>query len=144
MGHVPPPGRLETLGPACLLDHVLEPGLAKEAHGDPGAGSSSERRRERQQHARSVARDPVRGPGAAVRHRREAGQRAVEELARGTTVGVRDQADATGVALALVVVEKGARAQRCLPPFQVRGNGMWCLPPVCLSASPAEAGEDAG
>lgn len=80
-----------------------------------------------------------------MRHRREARQRAVEELARGTTAGVGDQADAAGVALALVFgSNKGVCVQRCLPPVQGLRNEWWCLPPVCLSASPAEAGGDAG
>jgi hypothetical protein len=69
-----------------------------------------------------------------VRHRRETRERTIEQLARGAAAGVRDQADAAGVALELLIVEKGAGAQRYLPPFQGPRNGC-VVPPAGVSVS---------
>jgi hypothetical protein len=98
---------------------------------------------EREQHARAVARDPVRRPGAAVGDGGEAGERPVDELARGTPLRVGDEADAAGIALEGLIVEKRPCCQG-LPPSgswtSVRSN----LPPVSLSASRRGRGEVAG
>jgi len=70
----------------------------------------------REQHARAVARDAVGRPRAAMRNGGEPGERPVDELARGTPLRVRDEADAAGVALEGPVVEK-RRSCQGLPPF---------------------------
>jgi hypothetical protein len=80
--------------------------------------------------ARSVARDAVRGPGAAVRYRAEPGQRSVEELARRAPARIRNEADATGIALSGRVVQR--RGHRGGTAFRVgrrdSGNTLpaWC------------------
>ena len=62
-------------------------------------------------------RDAVGGPGAAVRDRGEARERAVEELARRAPARVRDEADATGIALAGRIVQSGVVLTAGAPPF---------------------------
>ena len=138
--HVAPAERLEPLRSARLLDDAAEPRLAQEAHRDPRAGGPGQRVVEREQDARTVARDAVGRPGAAMRDGGEAGERPVDELARRAPLRVGDEADAAGVALEGLIVEK-RRSCQGLPPSgswtSVRSN----LPPVSLSASPAGAGD---
>ena len=111
------------------------------------AGSTSRRRAldpgqrpvERQEHARAVPRDAVGGPRAAVGNRGEPGERAIDELARRASVRVRDETDAAGVAFEGPIVEERRGSQ----DLRLSGRGTYVgtsLPPVCLSASPAEAG----
>jgi len=66
---------------------------------------------ERQQDARAVARDPVGRPRAAMRDRREAGQRAVDELALCPPVRIGDEPDPAGVSLGCRVVELGCHGE---------------------------------
>jgi hypothetical protein len=99
---------------------------------------------ERQEHACAVARDAVGCPRAAVGNRGEPGERAIDELARRTPVRIGDETDAAGIAFEGPIVEE-RRGSQDLPPFRVEGRtSKSSLPPVCLSASPAEAGEVAG
>lgn len=98
---------------------------------------------EREQDARTVARDAVGRPGAAMRDGGEAGERPVDELARRPSLRVGDEADAAGVALEGPIVEK-RRSCQGLPPSGSWTNVRSNLPPVSLSASPAEAGNVAG
>ena len=110
---VAPAERLEPLRTAGVLDDPAQPRLAQEAHRDPGALDARERRVEREQDAGAVAAHPVGGPGAAVRDRREAREGAVEELARGPPARVRDEADATGIALPGRIVQRGRAHGGC-------------------------------
>ena len=110
MRHLAPAGRLEPLGATGLLDDAAEPRLAEEAHRDAGALRPGEGGMEREEEARSVARDAVCRPRTPVRDRREPRQRPVEELARRASARVRDEADAAGVALSGRVVERGGHS----------------------------------
>ena len=65
---------------------------------------------EREEEARSVARDAVCRPRTPVRDRREPRQGPVEKLARRASARVRDEADAAGVALSGRVVERGGHS----------------------------------
>ena len=124
--HVAPAERLEPLGAACLLDDAPEPRLAEEAHREPCALDPGQRGIEREEHPRAVARDAVCRPRAAVRHRREPGERPVDELARCAPARIGDEADAAGVSLDGRVVEwlaheglaafRGSRRKGSLPP----------------------------
>jgi hypothetical protein len=79
-----------------------------------------------------------------VGNRGEPGERAIDELARRTSVRIGDETDAAGIAFEGPIVEE-RRGSQDLPPFRVEGRtSKSSLPPVCLSASPAEAGEVAG
>ena len=104
--HLAPPRGFEALRPAGLLHNVLQPGLTQEAHRDAGTRLPRQRRSERQQHAGAVTRDAVRRPRATVGHSSEPGETAVQQLARRTTTDVRNEADATGIALLRRVVQE--------------------------------------
>ena len=99
----------------------------QEAHREPGALLARQPRVEGQQQARAVAADPVRCPGAAVRDRREARKRAIEQLARRATASVGDEADAAGVAFAFGIVER-LDAHGSARAFPSQGSSGVCLP----------------
>ena len=109
----------------------------------PAPCDAGQRRRERQQHPRAVPGHAVRGPRASVRDGGEPGEGAIDELARRTTARVGDEADAARVAFEGSIVEERRGAQGLRLSESRRNEGMR-FPPVCLSASPAEAGEVAG
>ena len=107
---VAPAERLETLGPARLLDDAAQPRLPQEAHREPRALDAGQRLLQREEQPRPVARDAVRRPRAAMRDGGQPGQRPVDELARGAPARVGDEADAAGVSLDCRVVEcRGSR-----------------------------------
>ena len=113
-GHGPPAGWFEALRAAGILDRRPQPALAEEAHREAGVGPAAERVRQREENAGAVAGDAVRGPRTAMPDRREPGERAVEHVARGAAVDVRDEADAARIALSPWVVQK---------PLPVAGDG---------------------
>ena len=65
---------------------------------------------EREEEARSIARDAVCRPRTPVRDRPESRQRPVEELARRAPARVGDEADTAGVALSGRLVEWGGHS----------------------------------
>ena len=79
---------------------------------------------------RAVPGHPVRRPRAAVPDGAQAGQRAVEELARAAPPRIRDQADAARITVASRVVEEVLRVAHTASPF---GGREEALPPFDLS-----------
>ena len=112
--HRPPPGRLEALGAAGVLDGRSQPALSQEAHREPRIGPAAHRVRQREEHSGAVSGDAVCGPRAAMPDRCESGERTVEYIARRAPVDVRDETDAARIALSSWVVQK---------PLQVAGDG---------------------
>jgi hypothetical protein len=86
---------------------------------------------EREEEARPIPGDAVGRPRPAVRDRSEACECTVEELARSASARVRDQPDATRIALSGRVVERGGHEVE--PPFASVGRDVggasrlvWC------------------
>ena len=105
------PERLRQDGPACDPSRS-GPGQEGRHHPEPVAGGAgrieeeADRRSEREQDARPVARFTVRREGATVTEGREAGQREREHPPGGPSTGIRDEPDAARVVLEGGVVER--------------------------------------
>ena len=87
------PAGLEPLGATCVLDGRTQPPLAEEAHREPRLGTSVSVERQREEHTRAVPGHAVGRPRSAMPDGSEAGERAVEQLARCAPVEIRDEAD---------------------------------------------------
>ena len=116
--HVAPAGRLETLGPAGVLDERARAGLAQKTIARPVPGAPVSASRQRQQDAGTVAGDAVGGPRTTVADGCQPRERPVEQLPRRAPARVGDEPDAARIALAGWVVQESLPVgQRCSPPF---------------------------
>ena len=128
--HRPPPGRRQALGGAGLRDPLAGALVPHEDHGEPASRLRPERLRDRQEHARAVARQAVGGGRPAVADVAEAGEQQVHDHARRAAGGIGDEADATGVAFCVWVVEECAWAHSRPPKSMVGSNS----PPRLLAS----------
>ena len=114
-GNLPPPGEPDPLRLARGFDPGPSTVVAQKDHREAAPRPGHERRRDRQQDARTVSRLAIGGDRPAVTHPPQPLQRPVEQLARRSRVQVRDKADATGVELGSVGrVGHGRALQRCV------------------------------